>query len=316
MPDRVCVFAPATVANLGPGFDILGMALAEPGDIIIARRTSQPGTVIKDIKGEDGRLSSNPTENTASIAAEYVRHQIAPSAGIALEINKGLPLASGLGSSAASAVGGAVAVNALFGNPLRREDLLPAVLEAEATVSGRHADNVAPCLMGGIVLVADTSPSSLFCLEVHSAICSLWLVLVTPHVEVPTVEARAVLPKTISLPTMVHQTSAATQLVYAILTGNVALFARALMQDEVVEPARRHLVPHFAQVRQTALSQGALAAIISGAGPTICIVVPHELAAISIAETVAAIYADHGIGSYQWITKLSPRGAHVIPGRG
>ncbi len=314
MPDQVRVFAPATVANLGPGFDILGMALTEPGDIVIARRVSQPGTVILHINGDDGRLSLTPTENTAGVAAEYMRQQIAPSAGVALEIEKGLPLASGLGSSAASAVASAVAVNALFGNPLRREDLLPAALEAEAIVSGRHADNVAPALLGGIVLV--TIPDKLVRLEIADTFRHLSLVLITPHIEIKTVNARAVLPEAIPFRSMVHQTRAVAQLIHAIHVGNIEQFAHAMMQDQVIEPARRHLIPYFDKAQQTALQHGALAAVISGGGPTICILAYHELAGRRIMEAVSTIYHEHGIGSSGWLTKLSLRGAHVLPGRG
>src|SRR5258707_1082543 len=153
------VFAPATIANLGPGFDILGMAINEPYDVIRAERLETPGVVIHAIMGDGGRLPLEPENNTAGIAAHHVLEQLRiPNAGVSLTINKGLPLESGMGSSAASAVGAAVAVNALFGNSLRREELLPACIEAEAAVSGRHADNVAPGLLGGIVLITGLTP--------------------------------------------------------------------------------------------------------------------------------------------------------------
>src|SRR5688572_17381161 len=149
MARAVEVFAPATVANLGPGFDILGLALSEPHDVIYAERTDEPGVVIRAISGDEGKLPREPEKNTASIAAACVLEQLMiRSSGVALSIQKGMPIGSGLGSSAASAVGAAVAVNALFGNSLRREELLPACVEAEAEVSGEHADNVGAGLLG------------------------------------------------------------------------------------------------------------------------------------------------------------------------
>src|SRR5258708_5859152 len=154
------VFAPATIANLGSGFDIMGMAVTEPYDIIRAERVEQPGVVIKGITGDGERLPRDPQKNTAGVAATCVLELLRiPNAGVALNIHKGLPLESGMGSSAASAVGAAIAVNALFGGSLRREELLPACIEAEAAVSGRHADNVAPALLGGIALLTGETPA-------------------------------------------------------------------------------------------------------------------------------------------------------------
>src|SRR5688572_14711145 len=166
MPDTIEAFAPATMANLGVGFDILGLALREPGDIVRAERRDEPGVVIARIEGDGGKLTLDPRKNTAGIAAISVLASIGAPTGVALTLRKGLPLASGLGSSAASAVAAAVAVNALFGAPLRREQLLEAGLEGEAAVSGRHADNVAPCLFGGITLVTGLEATQIFPLPV------------------------------------------------------------------------------------------------------------------------------------------------------
>ena len=222
-------FAPATVANLGVGFDILGMALEEPGDIVRVERTSQPGVVIDQIDVDQGRLPRDPLKNTAGIAAGSVLKKIGAAAGVRLSIQKNLPLASGLGSSAASAVAAAVAVNAVFGAPLTRAELLPACLDGEAAVSGYHADNVAPCLFGGITLVTGTNADQITPLPVPDGI---YLALVTPDVAVPTAEARAVLPKTVALHDMVAQTAAVARLVDAIHRGDVARMAAARSRGE------------------------------------------------------------------------------------
>ena len=154
---RAEAFAPATVANLGVGFDILGLALQEPGDTVQVTRSDEPGARIARIEGDGGQLSYEPEKNTASIAANSVLKRIGTSQGVAIVLFKNLPLASGLGSSAASAVAAAIAVNKLFDEPLTVAELLPACLDGEAAVSGYHADNVAPSLFGGITLVTGTS---------------------------------------------------------------------------------------------------------------------------------------------------------------
>src|SRR5450631_578215 len=213
-PHAVEVFAPATIANLGIGFDILGLALAEPYDTIYAERSDDPGITIESITGDGGKLPLDPSKNTAGIAASYVLDQLMiQSHGVKLRIHKGLPLESGMGSSAASAAGAAVAVNALFGNLLRREELLLACVEAEASVSGRHADNVAPALLGGIVLITGLTPDEIYKLPVPE---NLVLALVTPQVAVATAAARAALPKTIPLATFVEQSAFVALLVSAI----------------------------------------------------------------------------------------------------
>jgi homoserine kinase len=309
MLDRLtCVraFAPATVANLGPGFDVLGMAVTGLGDTAIVRRISAPGIKIARITGDGGKLPLDPSRNTASIAAEGIRREVEPDAGIELEIEKGLPLASGLGSSAASAVAAAVATNALLGSPLTQLELLPACLEAEAAVSGRHADNVGPALLGGVVLVTGTTGGDLHPLPVPD----LHLALVTPDVAVPTAEARAVLPKSVALPTVVHQTAAVAQLVHALHTQDLSLLVKAMAADAIVEPAREHLIPHFTLARQTALQLGALAVIISGAGPTLCIIAPNQADAARIGGAVREMYVRQGIGATAHIAQPSTRGAH------
>jgi len=306
-PRAVEVFAPATVANLGPGFDILGLALAEPYDTIIAERLDEPGVCIASITGDDGRLPLEADKNTAGIAASYVLNQLGiRESGVCLSITKGLPLESGLGSSAASAVGAAVAVNTLFGSPLTRHDLLPACVEGEAAVSGRHADNVGPALLGGIVLITDPTPAGVFKLPTPP---DLVLALVTPAVSVPTAEARAVLPKTIPLRTYVQQSAVIALLVSALYRGDVALMAQAMESDQIIEPARAHLMPGLSEVRQVAREAGALATVISGAGPTLCAICNSSNVARLVADEMAAVYAIMGVPAATRVTTPSLDGA-------
>lgn len=311
MARTVEVFAPATVANLGPGFDILGLALNEPYDVVhverLDERPNEAGVVINVISGDDGRLPREPEKNTATIAAAYVLQELMIRAsGVSISIQKGLPLASGLGSSAASAVGAAIGVNALFGNSLRRIDLLPSCIEAEAVVSGRHADNVAPALLGGIQLITGLTPDAIYPLPTPP---NLVLALVTPDVEVPTAEARAVLPKAISLGHLVRQSSAVALLVSAIHKGDIPLMAQAMERDSIIEPARAHLMPGLAEVREAARRSGALGTIISGAGPTLCAICTTSNTARRVTEAMQSVYTVMGIGCETLVTTPSTNGA-------
>lgn len=306
---RAEAFAPATVANLGVGFDILGLALQEPGDTVLVERRDEPGAVIARIVGDGGKLTHDPSKNTASVAAQATLKLIGTSAGVAITLFKDLPLASGLGSSAASAVAAAVAVNALFGSPLTCEELMPACIEGEAAVSGYHADNVAPCLFGGVVLVAGTSANQIFRLPIPE---NLHLALVTPDVAVPTAMARAVLPKTIELHDMVVQTAAVARLLNALHRGDVADMAAAMELDIVIEPARAHLMPMLPEIRAAAKSAGALGVVISGAGPTLCAVCDDTQTSEAVARVMQSVYTVKGIACTTRCTQISPEGARIL----
>ncbi len=302
-------FAPATVANLGVGFDILGLALQEPGDTVRVERRSEPGVVVSRIEGDGGKLPRDPDKNTAGVAARETLRLLGVAEGVSLTIYKDLPLASGLGSSAASAVAAAVAVNALFGSPLTCDELLPACIEGEAAVSGYHADNVAPCLFGGVVLVAGTSADQIFRLPIPDR---LHLALVTPDVAVPTAMARAVLPKTIELHDMVLQTAAVARLLNALHRGDVADMAAAMELDTIIEPARSHLMPLLPEVRAAAKQAGALGVVISGAGPTLCAVCDSSVIAQAAAAVMGQVYTAAGIASVTRHTRIAPDGARVL----
>lgn len=306
---RAAAYAPATVANLGVGFDILGLAVAEPGDTVEAAFSDSPGVTIAAIHGDGGRLPLDAERNTAGIAAQSVLRAVGEPRGIELTIHKGLPLASGLGSSAASAVAAAMAVNALLGEPLARADLLPACLDGEAAVSGRHADNVAPCLLGGITLSYGLTPAEIWSLPVPA---NLWLALVTPNVEVPTAQARAVLPPHVPLKTMVLQTASVARLVSALYRGDIAAMGAAMEADFVIEPARAHLMPRLVDIRRAAHAAGAFALVISGAGPTLAAVCDAANTAQTAAAAMAQVYDDVGIGAVVRAGQVSAGGARVL----
>jgi homoserine kinase len=305
---RAEAFAPATVANLGVGFDILGMAVDGAGDMIIALPQETAGAVMLSIEGDGGKLSKDADKNVATIAANALLKALDRKDGVGLHLKKGLPLASGLGSSAASSVAAAVAVNALLGYPFKKEELLPFTLEGEASVSGYHADNVAPCLLGGITLNNGTSIEQIRRLPVPT---NLHLALVTPDVAVPTSEARAVLPKEVSLKTMVHQTGAVATLMDAIYRGDLRDMAKAMESDIVVEPARAHLMPYLHEIRFAAKRAGALGLIISGAGPTLCAICEDASTAERVACDMQAVYASAGLESIIRSCGVMSEGANV-----
>ncbi len=305
---RAEAFAPATIANIGVGFDILGLALREPGDIVQVVPCDEPGAHILCIEGDGGLLPHAPEKNTACVAANSVLKYISAPHGVGITIFKNLPLASGLGSSAASAVAAAVAVNKLFDDPLTMAELLPACLDGEAAVSGYHADNVAPSLFGGITLVTGTSAASIRQLPIPSGI---YLALVTPDVAVPTSLARSVLPKTVDLHTMVLQTAAVASLIDALYREDIEAMAAAMERDCVVEPARAHLMPMLYEMRLVAKKAGAFGLVISGAGPTLCAVCGDEQTAKIVSEAVKSAYTAAGINSTARFTQISPHGAQA-----
>ncbi len=306
---RVEALAPATVANVGVGFDILGLAVQGVGDTVIVERRPDPGAVIAEIIGDEGRLPTASDKNTATIAANVVLQTIGASEGVRIWLHKGLPLNSGLGSSAASAVAAAVAVNTLFDSPLTKVELLPACLAGEAAVSGMHADNAGPSLLGGIMLITGTDAEQIIRLPVPG---DLNLALVTPAVDVPTAAARAVLPETITLHQMVHQTGAVAQLVDALYRSDIAALGAVIEKDEVVEPARAHLMPYLVEVRAAAKAAGAAGLTISGAGPTLCAVCASEEVANAAAQAMQATYAAHDIASVMRATRIDTDGADIL----
>lgn len=307
---RAEAFAPATVANLGVGFDILGLAVAGAGDVIVAEYRDEPGAIISKISGvESDLLPYDSDKNITAISANALLKQLDITHGVTLKIQKGMRSSSGLGSSAAAAVGAVVAVNALLGNPLEREELLPAALEGEAAVSGYHADNVAPCLLGGITLTNGIDMTRIRRMPVPDG---LQVALITPHVHVPTVEARAALPEMISLKQMVKQTGAVAELVDALYRSDVAVMARTMEADTVVEPSRQHLMPYLAEVRAAAKRAGALAVVISGAGPTLCAVCDDPRIAEAVSESMQAVYTRHGLKSTARFSGILKGGARVL----
>lgn len=299
-------FAPATVANLAAGFDVLGLAVQGVGDVVTARRGGT-GVRLVSVTGDGGRLPTDGT-NTAVIAAEATLRAAGVEVGVEIALEKGLPVGSGLGSSAASAAAAAFAVNRLVGSPLRKGELVQACLEAEAAVSGRHADNVAPALLGGLVLVRSVDPLDLVRLPVPEG---LTVVVLTPAFELETRRARAALPKAVPLSAMVHNSANIAGLVAACFASDLPLLGRCLV-DDVVTPARAALIPGAEAVMAAALDAGAVGSSISGAGPSIFALCRSERSAHDAATAMTAAFEAAGLDATSLISPADCPGARQL----
>jgi len=304
----VTAFAPATVANLGPGFDVLGLAVQSLGDTVSVRRSQVAGVRITQITGDGGVLPKDPAKNTAAVAARAVLHAAGIEAGLEISIEKRLPLCSGLGSSAASAAAAAFATNALLGSPLRKVELIGPCVEAEAVVSGRHADNVAPALLGGLVLVRSVDPVDVVRLPVPEGVT---VVVVTPSCTLPTKQARAALPELVSIPAMVEHSAQLAAFVSACYAGDLPLLSRSLV-DPVVTPARLPLIPGAEQAIEAALGAGALGASISGAGPSIFALCRSARSADRVALALSAAFLAVGVESSVHVSPADCPGARRV----
>lgn len=309
-PSSVCVFAPATVANVASGFDVLGFALDMPGDLVVARRVERPGVRIALVTGDDGRLPRESDRNTAGVAVAGLLERLGRPFGVEVELHKRMPLASGLGSSAASAVAGVFAANLLAGAPLDRRGLLPFVMEAERVACGSaHADNVAPALLGGFVLIRSYNPLDVVCLPVPG---SLSVAVVHPHIEVRTEDARRILKRDIRLSRAVEQWGNLAGLVASLYTGDFALLSRCL-KDVVAEPVRSLLIPGFPAVKQAALDAGALGCSISGSGPSVFALCSAEPTSHGVARAMADAFGRAGLESDTFVSAVNTVGPREVP---
>ena len=307
----VRAFAPGSIGNFGPGLDILGAAVTGPGDSVVAEWSDAPGIALLESGHE--HLPRAADRHTAGIAAAEVlriakRDGARPHAvGISLSAHKGLPLSAGQGGSAASAVAGAVAANALLGDVLDSTRLLEACLVAEERVAGRHLDNLAPCLLGGIMLVRSLDPIDVIALRVPE---SLTIVLAQPDQRLRTADARAVLPAMLDRSLALHQAAQVAAVVAALASGDLALLGRAI-DDRIAEPARAPLLPGFVEAKRAALAAGALGASISGAGPTAFAIADGETSALIVAAAMRLAYERAGVHCTARVARIDRRGAYV-----
>ncbi len=307
--NEIRVFAPATVSNIACGFDIMGFAIDMPGDEVVLRVSDKPGVRITKIKGDDGRLTLDPEFNTGGKPVVSMVRAFGIDCGVEIEIHKQMPLGSGLGSSAASAVAAAFAMNKLFELNLSERELLPYALEGEMIASGSlHADNVAPALYGGFVLIRSYHPIDIIRLEVPG---ELFCSVIHPHMEISTKESRRLLPEQIPLSSAIRQWGNTAALVAGLLKGDFDLIGRSL-EDVVAEPLRSRLIPGFSSMKQAALDAGALGCSISGSGPSLFALSDSRDKADRISKAMQIALNEHGLGSDLYVSAVNNCGPRVI----
>jgi homoserine kinase len=306
MQQTASAFAPGSVGNVGPGLDILGLAVAGRGDTVTLARVAGTGIGID----EPGHplLPTDPARHASAIAVKAVFDMVGFTAGVSLELRKELPLAGGQGGSAASAVAGAVAANQLCDARLPAAVLLRCALLAEEAVAGRHADNIAPSLLGGLVLVRSLEPMDVIRLPVPSG---LRVVLAHPDQQLRTRDARAALPDLVPRAVALAQAANIAAMVAGACLDDLALFGRAL-EDRIAEPARQTMLPGFTAAKRAALNAGALGCSISGAGPTAFAVASDDVTAHHVADAMVAAYAAEGIAATARVAAVDLAGARLV----
>lgn len=307
-------FAPASIGNLAVGFDMLGLAIAGPGDRVTARRIKTDGVHISEVLGIDGQphaeLSADARENTSGVAAAALWLAHGQGGGIELIVQKGVPLQSGMGSSAASAVAGAVAANALLDEPLPIPALLPFALEGEKIASGGlHADNVAPSLLGGLVLCPPVLLPDVVPLAVPVGVMS---VVLHPDLQVNTADSRRSLARGYSMDQWLTQQGYLAGFLAACADDNHELLRRCL-HDVIIEPQRSNAVPCFAAVRDAAIRADAYGCSLSGSGPSI-FALCADATAPDIAAAMEQACRSQGYDCETWISPMAAGGAYVEPG--
>lgn len=295
------VAAPATTSNIGPGFDIFGLALKEPYDTVEGRKI-ESGIIISEVTGPGCEsIPKDPTKNSVAIAAQAVLDRCGADFGIEIKIKKGIRPGSGIGSSGASAGGGAYLANILCGEKLSKQEVVLCAAHAEdVTSGGLHADNVAPCILGGFTVIRSYEP-----FEVISIVPpeNLGVVLALPDIIVYTADSRKVVPTEVSMKDMTYQIGNAASLVYAMQTGDLPLIGRSV-KDIIVEPARTHLVPFLKEAEKLAITHGALTSFLGGSGP--CVITFFDKSTHNgeiIADEIKKLYAKNGMKCDTWVTE-------------
>ncbi len=309
----VTVFAPATVANVACGFDIFGFAVNEPGDVAKVTLRENPGVEITRITGDDGKLPKAAEKNTAGFAALRYLETIKSQQGVSIELHKKMPLSSGLGSSAASAVAVLFAINTLFDNRLTKSELLSIALQSEKLACGAaHADNAAPALFGGFLLIRENNPPDIVELPVPE---NLYCTIIHPEIEINTADARNILAPNVPLKDAVKQWANTAGLVAGLYRKDLTLISRS-MNDYIIEPQRARLIPHFYELKKAALDRGALGCSISGSGPSLFALSNSQEIAQKIAGSMSAVLANYKICNQIYISTINTEGPKIIAQEG
>ena len=304
---EIKLFAPATIANVSCGFDVLGLCLDNVGDEMVIRKTNEKGVKITKIIGQ--YLPLETAKNVAGVAALALLKKLNSNAGFEIEIYKNIKPGSGIGSSAASSAGAVFGVNKLLGEPFSLQELVPFAMEGEKLASGTaHADNVAPALLGGFTLVRSYDPLDIVKIDAPSA---LYATVVHPQIEVKTSDARAVLKQNVTLKQSVTQLGNLGGLISGLYTGDYELIGRSL-HDEIAEPYRSILIPEFENVKKIVLEAGALGSGISGSGPSIYALSKGKKIAEEVGKAMASVYDNIEIDFDVHVSKVNANGIKII----
>ena len=305
--NEIKIFCPATIANLSCGFDVLGLCLATAGDEMIIRKSDVKGVRITKIVGADLPLETE--NNVAGVAALAMLEEIETEFGFEIEIYKNIKAGSGIGSSAASSAGAVFGINELLGRPFTRKELVKFAMQGEKLASGNaHADNVAPCLLGGFTLVRSSNPLDIIKIDSPS---ELYATVVHPQIELKTSDARSVLKQTVSLKSAITQWGNVGGLVAGLYTNDYELIGRSL-HDEIIEPIRSMLIPGFDLIKKTAYENGALGSGISGSGPSIFALSKGKETAEKIAKAMSKVYDEMKLPYEIHVSKVNPDGVSIL----
>ncbi|MFH6769377.1 homoserine kinase [Gaetbulibacter aquiaggeris] len=305
--NEIKIFCPGTVSNVACGFDVLGFCLDKVGDEMIIRRTSKKGIYITKIEGYD--LPYETEKNVAGVSALALIEDAKPDCGFEIEIYKKIKPGSGIGSSAASAAGSVFGINELLGRPYNKKILTYFAMKGEAIASKcEHADNLAPAIFGGFVLVKSITPLEILQLPTPD---DLYVTVIHPQIEIKTAEARAILPKEIPLQKAITQWANLGSLVHALHSNDYDLISKSL-HDEIIEPYRSQLIPHFSDVKKAALKAGALGCSISGSGPSIFSLSKGIKTAKDVEVAINNIYKTTGIEFDMFVCKINTEGMKII----
>src|SRR3989339_150626 len=306
MANKITIHSPATVANMVCGFDVLGFAVNDPFDIMYIEFKVEPGITI--VNEEDFNLPTDPQQNVAGAALLALMEAYEKPVGFKLTINKQIKPGSGVGSSAASSAGAVVGANAILGNPFSKEDLVRFAMNGEKLASGvKHADNIAPCIYGGVTLIRSVFPLDIIKLTVPD----LYVTIVHPQIEVRTADARSILKQQILLKDAIKQWGNIAGLVAGLEQGNYELIGRSL-EDVLIEPTRSILIPAFDQVKKISKELGALGGGISGSGPSIFMLSTNEFTAKSVEIAMGQIYDSIGLSYHTYVTTINTNGIQLM----
>lgn len=304
---EITLFSPATVANVACGFDVLGFCLDTIGDEMVVRKVDKKGVKITKIEGF--KLPFETELNVAGVSALYMYQELQPDCGFEIEIKKNIKPGSGIGSSAASAVGSVYGINALLGSPLNKTQLTQFAMKGEALASGsEHADNIAPALFGGFTLVKSVNPLEI--LQIPSP-DNVYVTIIHPQIEIKTAISRDILPKNVPLEDAISQWANVGSLIHSLHTSDYSLMQRSL-HDVIIEPHRSKLIPHYNEVKQQTLNAGALGTNISGSGPSIFSLCEGIEIANQVRDVMRNIYSNTGIEFDIHVSKINTQGVKII----